>query len=58
MDIHRWLTEKKPVTLASASRLADEFAVLYKPFKVESFGESKYKTRVDVDASNRNSRQF
>src|ERR1043165_753399 len=32
VEIHRWIIDKKPSTLAQAAKLADEFAVLYMPF--------------------------
>ena len=35
-EIHRWVIEKKPRTLAEAAKLADEFAILYRPFKLDS----------------------
>src|ERR1043165_2384496 len=31
VEIHRWIIDKKPSTLAQAAKLADEFAVLYMP---------------------------
>ena len=34
-EIHRWVVEKRPKLLVDAARLADEYAVLYKPFHVE-----------------------
>src|SRR6218665_4021786 len=35
LELHRWVVERKPKTVADAARLADEYAVLYKPFKME-----------------------
>src|ERR1043165_4657999 len=32
VEIHRWIIDKKPSSLAQASKLADEIAILYKPF--------------------------
>src|SRR6218665_718866 len=34
-EIHRWVVEKRPKLLVDAAKLADEYAVLYKPFKAE-----------------------
>jgi len=34
-EIHRWVVEKRPKLLVDAAKLADEFAVLYKPLKAE-----------------------
>ena len=34
-EIHRWVVEKWPKLLVDAAKLADEYAVLYKPFKAE-----------------------
>src|SRR6218665_554524 len=33
--IHRWVVEKRPMLLVDAGQLADEYAVLYKPFHAE-----------------------
>src|SRR6218665_3419814 len=32
-EIHRWVVEKRPKLLIDAAKLADEYAVLYKPFQ-------------------------
>ena len=56
LELHRWVVEKHPKTLMEAAKLADEFAILYKPFKVESFGESMSDMRVEWEQnSNQNS---
>src|SRR6218665_556481 len=34
-EIHRWVVEKRPKVLVDAAKLADEYAVLYKPFHAE-----------------------
>src|SRR6218665_533195 len=34
-EIHRWVVEKRPKLLVDAAKLADEYAVLYKPFHAE-----------------------
>jgi len=34
-EIHRWFVEKRPKLLVDAAKLADEYAVFYKPFKAE-----------------------
>src|SRR6218665_3161747 len=34
-EIHRWVVEKRPKPLVDAAKLADEYAVLYKPFHAE-----------------------
>src|SRR6218665_1381945 len=34
-EIHRWVVEKRPKLLVDATKLADEYAVLYKPFNAE-----------------------
>jgi hypothetical protein len=46
-EIHRWVIEKKPETLAEAAKLADEFAILYKPFKMEKYGGSNFEAKKD-----------
>src|SRR5688572_240815 len=46
-ELHRWVIEKKPESLREAAKLADEFAILYKPFKVETFGGFRGETKVD-----------
>jgi len=33
--VHRWIVEKQPKLLVDAAKLADEYAVLYKPFRAE-----------------------
>ena len=40
-DLHSWVVEKRPKLLVDAAKLADEYAVLYKPFKVEHDNYSK-----------------
>src|SRR6218665_345147 len=34
-EIHRWVVEKRPKIFVDAAKLADEYAVLYKPFHAE-----------------------
>src|SRR6218665_3050945 len=34
-EIRRWVVEKRPKLLVDAAKLADEYAVLYKPFHAE-----------------------
>ena len=34
-EINRWVVEKRPKLWVDAAKLAEEFAVLYKPFKAE-----------------------
>src|SRR6218665_4017272 len=34
-EIDRWVVEKRPKLLVDAAKLADEYAVLYKPFNAE-----------------------
>src|SRR6218665_1396051 len=34
-EIHRWVVGKRPKLLVDAAKLADEYAVLYKPFNAE-----------------------
>jgi len=41
VEIHRWVVEKHPKTVVDASRLADEYSVLYKPFKMEQASTQK-----------------
>ena len=41
LELHRWVVERKPKTVADAARLADEYAVLYKPFKMEQASNQK-----------------
>ena len=48
-ELHRWVIEKKPESLSEAAKLADEFAILYKPFKVETFGGFRGETKVDLN---------
>ena len=38
VELHRWVIERSPKTVSNAARFADEFAILYKPLKVEKFG--------------------
>ena len=33
LELHRWVVERKPKTVADAARLADEYAALYKPLR-------------------------
>jgi transposase InsO family protein len=40
VEIHRWVVEKHPKLLVDAAKLADEYAVLYNPFKMEQ-GQSQ-----------------
>jgi len=41
VELHRWVVEKHPKTVVDAARLADEYAVLYKPFKMEQASNQK-----------------
>src|SRR6218665_3214595 len=41
LELHRWVVEKHPETVVDAARLADEYAVLYKPFKMEQASNQK-----------------
>src|SRR6218665_4016527 len=41
VELHRWVVEKHPKTVVDAARLADEYAVLYKPFKMEQASTQK-----------------
>jgi len=41
IELHRWVVEKHPKTVVDAARLADEYAVLYKPFKMEQASTQK-----------------
>lgn len=34
--LHRWVNYHKPANLTDASRIADEYAILSKPFKTET----------------------
>ena len=52
-DLHRWVLEKRPKLLVDAAKLADEYAVLYKPFKVENAnswksGDKSYSAKSDM----------
>jgi len=38
VELHKWVIERSPKTVSDAARFADEFAILYKPLKVEKFG--------------------
>ena len=40
-ELHRWLVDKKPLTLSAAAKLADEYAVLYKQVPMEATGGPK-----------------
>src|SRR6218665_1771091 len=40
-EIHRWGVEKRPKLLVDAAKLADEYAVLYKPFHAEQDNSGK-----------------
>src|SRR5688572_10985214 len=48
-ELQRWVIEKKPESLSEAAKLADEFAILYKPFKVDTFGGFRGETKVDLN---------
>ena len=34
--VHRWVIDNKPANLTDAARIADEYAVFSKPFKVDT----------------------
>src|SRR6218665_848336 len=41
IELHCWVVEKHPKTVVDDARLADEYAVLYKPFKMERASNQK-----------------
>src|SRR5688572_13624668 len=57
-ELHRWVIEKKPESLSEAAKLADEFAILYKPFKVDTFGGFRGETKVDLNMEKGNWGQY
>src|SRR5678816_2337272 len=57
-ELHRWVIEKKPESLSEAAKLADEFAILYKPFKVETFGGFRGENKVDLNMEKGNWGQY
>ena len=36
LELHKWIVERKPKFLRQAATLADEYATLYKPFKLDT----------------------
>jgi len=40
-DLHRWVVEKRPKLIVNSAKFGEEYAVLYKPFKVELHNYSK-----------------
>src|SRR6218665_3031607 len=52
-EIHRWVVEKRPNLLVDAAKLADEYAVLYKPFHAEQDNFSKSDDRNFADKSDK-----
>ena len=36
VDIHKWVLERHPVSLMEAVKLADEYSILTRPFKMNS----------------------
>ena len=46
-EIHRWVVEKWPKLLVDAAKLADEYAVLYNPFKLDHMYSPKLDHKAD-----------
>lgn len=54
IELHRWVIEKKPKTLAEAAKWADEYAILYNPFRVDSLGGTQNETKEEFGATKQN----
>ena len=56
--LHRWVTEKRPKIFVDAAKLADEYAILYKPFKFDEASENKtFPAKTDKYGGCENSQQ-
>lgn len=62
VNLHRWFIEKAPKTLQQTAKFADEFAILYKPLKLEKFTGSRVQRNhgesINAAQTGQNSKQW
>ena len=51
VELHRWVIENAPKTLQYAAKFLDEFAVLYKPLKMDTFADSHMQGNLNVSTN-------